>query len=56
MGNVLDKFEMFGYDDWLPALLARIDARELPKGYGAYVGDGDDGDDSDQGGNSWLSN
>ena len=39
LDNLLDKFEIFGYEDWLPALLTRFDALELPKGYDAYVGD-----------------
>ena len=56
LGNVLDRFEIFGYEDWLPALLERIDAQELPRGYGAYVGDGDGSDDNDnEGDTGWFS-
>ena len=46
MGNILDKFEMLGYQDWLPLLRERFDAEELPEGYNAYVGDDAVADDS----------
>ena len=54
MGNLLDKFEMFGYEDWLPALVTRFDAQELPKGYSKYVGDGDGDADGNEGWSSWF--
>lgn len=42
LGNAMDRFEFFGHDGWLPTVWDRIEASELPEGYGAYVEVGDD--------------
>ena len=49
-GDTLDRFEMFGHEGWLPALLDRFSNEQLPPGFAASVFDEDGGADD----SPWL--
>ena len=38
-GETLDRFEMFGYDEWLPTVKSKIPMDQLPPAFSAYVTD-----------------
>ena len=43
----MDKFELFGYQEWLLPVLDRMGDSELPPGFGAYAEDDHSPDDED---------
>ena len=47
MGETIHKFELFGYQEWLPTVLDRMGDSDLPPGFGAYAEDDHSRNDED---------
>ena len=36
MGQTMDKFQLFGDQDWLPVVLEKLNVTDLPEGFNSY--------------------